>query len=287
MPQDAISLEPGQGGLPSVVVRSQLATARIYLHGAHVAEYRPAGQEPVLWTSRASHFAPGKPIRGGVPLIFPWFGPRAGRPESPAHGFARTRPWTLESTGVSPDGLATVTLSLRDDDATRALWPHAFALRYTVAVGPTLALSLTTTNLGPTPFTFEQALHTYFAIPSIHDATITGLAGVNYIDKVDGLRRKRQGGEPIRITGETDRVYLHTTDTCTLHTPTRTVILEKTGSNTTVVWNPWIAKAKAMPDFGDDEWPEMICIESANAADDAVALPPGASHTMTVAIRPR
>jgi glucose-6-phosphate 1-epimerase len=287
MPQDVVSMEPGQGGLESVVVRSPLATARVYLHGAHVAEYRPAGREPVLFMSGSSHFHPEKPIRGGVPVIFPWFGPRAGHPESPAHGFARTRPWTPESSAVSADGVATIVLALRDDDATRALWPQPFALRYAVAVGSTLTLSLTTTNPGPAAFTFEQALHTYFAVPAIHDVSVTGLAGVEYIDKVDGFKRTRQGGEPIRVAGETDRVYLNTAGACALHTPTRTIVVEKAGSNTTVVWNPWVAKAKAMADFGDDEWPRMICIESANAAENAVTLAPGASHTMAVTIRPR
>jgi glucose-6-phosphate 1-epimerase len=39
-----------------------------------------------------------------------------------------------------------------------------------------------------------------------------------------------------------------------------------------------------MADFGDDEWPGMICIETANAADNAVTVPPHASHTMTATI---
>jgi glucose-6-phosphate 1-epimerase len=185
---EIISPEPSNG-LPSLAIRSPLADARVYLHGAHVAEYRPAGQEPVLFMSKSSWFQPGKPIRGGVPLIFPWFGPRAGHPGSPAHGFARTRPWTVESTAAAADGTATVVLSLTDDEATRTLWPHPFSLRYTVVVGATLSMSLTTRNTGSAPFTFEQALHTYLAIPSIHDASVTGLAGVEYIDKVDNFAR--------------------------------------------------------------------------------------------------
>jgi D-hexose-6-phosphate mutarotase len=63
------------------------------------------------------------------------------------------------------------------------------------------------------------------------------------------------------------------------------LVVEKAGSNATVVWNPWIAKAKAMPDFGDDEWPGMLCIETCNVQQYAITLAPGESHTMIATIR--
>jgi glucose-6-phosphate 1-epimerase len=65
----------------------------------------------------------------------------------------------------------------------------------------------------------------------------------------------------------------------------RRIIVEKSGSATTVVWNPWIAKSAALPDFGNDEWPGMLCIETANAADDAVTLAAGAKHVLTATVR--
>jgi D-hexose-6-phosphate mutarotase len=162
-----------------------------------------------------------------------------------------------------------------------------FALRYCVTVGDALALSLEVRNTTATPVRFEEALHTYLAVGDVREVGIAGLTGAEYLDKADGGKRKTQGSEPIRITAETDRLYLNTRATCTVTDPVwkRRLIIEKAGSDATVVWNPWIAKAKAMPDFGDDEWPQMLCIETGNCADHAITLPPGEAHTLQAIIR--
>ena len=147
-------------------------------------------------------------------------------------------------------------------------------------------MALEVTNPGPDAFTFEEALHTYFAVRDVRNVTVTGLERTDYLDKVTGFDRKTQGSDPIRFTGETDRVYLNTTADCVIDDPgaRRRIAIRKTGSDATVVWNPWIAKARAMPDFGDDEWPEMVCVETCNVNVHARTLAPGASHTMTAII---
>jgi D-hexose-6-phosphate mutarotase len=236
--------------------------------------------------SGSSHFAPGKPIRGGVPLIFPWFGPRAGHPDAPAHGFARTVEWQIESLSIDSDETVTAVFQLEASDQTRGAWPHDFRLRFRVAVGRTLTMTLEVENTGYAPFTFEDALHTYFAVSDVRETTTTGLENTEYLDKTDGMQRKQQGPEPIRITQETDRMYENTRTTCAFDDPglQRRVVVEKSGSQTTVLWNPWIAKAAAMPDFGDDEWPRMLCIETANAGANAITLAPQATHTMRALI---
>lgn len=278
--------EEGAGGLARLAVRSPLAEAHIYLHGAHITHFQPKDAAPVLFMSSKSVFATGKPIRGGVPLIFPWFGPRAGHPESPAHGFARTSEWQVESLAIDDDNIVTLVLQLRSDERTRALWPHDFALRFRVEIARTLTMTLETGNTGAAPFTFENALHTYFIAGDVRETATTGLAGVEYLDKTDGMKRKTQDAEPIRITQETDRVYENTRSTCIVDDPKmkRRLTVEKSGSHTTVVWNPWIAKAAAMADFGDDEWPQMLCIETANASANTITLAPGQSHAMRAVI---
>ncbi len=277
----------GPGGLTALDIATPLARARIFIHGAHVADWAPAGAQPMLFMSAASHFAPDKPIRGGVPICFPWFGGRAGHPQSPAHGFARSAEWHVESLAQEPDGTITATFTITDDSATRAHWPHAFLARYRVRVGTTLEMTLEIENRDTNPFTFEEALHTYFAVSAVQAVEVRGLEGAEYVDKVDAGARKRLGSEPLCFTGETDRVFPSTTATCVLHDPgfKRDIVIEKSGSATTVVWNPWVAKAKAMADFGDDEWPGMACIETANAGADAITLAPGATHSMTARIR--
>jgi len=268
-----LRIDEGRGSLPRVSVTSNLATAEIYLHGAHLTQWQPRGAKPVLFMSEKSWFEPGKPIRGGVPVCFPWFGPR---PDSPAHGFARISSWDLVSCAVQPDGAVRAAFQLGSDESTIGL---------TFTIGGTLEMDLEVRSKAA--FTFEEALHTYFAVADVRQVSVDGLANTDYLDKVDAFKRKTQSPEPIRIAGETDRVYLNTRTTCTVHDPGlgRTLTIEKEGSGTTVVWNPWIAKAKAMPDFGDDEWPQMICVETANVGDGAVRLDAGGSHRMSVRIR--
>ena len=164
--------------------------------------------------------------------------------------------------------------------------PHGLRLAYALHLGHDLSTALTVTNPGDAPITFEEALHTYLAVGDVRQVSVAGLEGVTYADKVDGAQRKTQAEPFVTIGGETDRLYLDTGSVVTLTDPGfgRRIRVEKTGSRSTVVWNPWVAKSKAMPDFGDDEWPGMICIETANAADNAVTVPPHASHSMTAAI---
>jgi D-hexose-6-phosphate mutarotase len=282
-----VSIEPGQGGLTRISVTSDLAEAHIYLHGAHVTHYKPRGSEDVLFLSSKSLYQPGKAIRGGVPVIFPWFGPKANDPAAPAHGTARTVEWELKEVRTTSDGTVVVMMETASTAATLALWPHPFLLRYTVTVGSHLEMALDVGNLSPSPFLFEEALHTYVAVKDVKGISIEGLDGREYLDKTTGMDRKMQPVIPITIVGETDRVYLGTPDAVTVVDPGlgRKLIVEKEGSASTVVWNPWIAKAKAMADFGDDEWPGMMCIETANATENAVELPAGGSHRMVAKIR--
>ena len=281
-----IVFENGTGDLLRLAIHSPLAEAHIYLHGAHVSHFQPRGAEPVLFMSRQSLFAPDKPIRGGVPVIFPWFGPRAGHPDSPAHGFARLAEWRVESLTIDGDEVVTVVLALEADGHTRASWPHDFVLRYRVVVGRQLTMTLEVENTGAEPFTFENALHTYFAVGDVRETATAGLEDAEYLDKTDGLQRKTQGPEPIRISQETDRLFENTRKTCVLDDVQmkRRVTVEKSGSQTTVVWNPWVAKSAAMTDFGHDEWPRMLCIETANAGANAITLAPGTTHSMRAVV---
>lgn len=282
----AVRFEVGPKGLTRVVVDAPQAEAQVYLHGGHVTHYQPHGERPVLFMSQRSRFAPGTPIRGGVPIVFPWFGPKAGEPSAPMHGFARIAVWGVESATQAADGSVTLVLGFEAGDATHPSWPHAYSLRYRVVIGETLDLALEVHNRSDAAITFEEALHTYLAVGDVRQISVAGLASSRYIDKTDSLKRKAQESELIRITDETDRVYLGTKATCVVDDPVagRRLVVDKSGSDATVVWNPWMAKAKAMPDFGDDEWPGMLCIESGNVADHAVTLAPGQRQEMQVSI---
>jgi len=284
---DALYFDAGRDGLTRAVISTEACDAEIYLHGAHITQWNPRGAAPVLFLSSKSLYAPGKAIRGGVPVIFPWFGPRGDGKPGPMHGFARTIEWAVTGTALNDTGGVELTLALDPNQETRALGHSAFHLQFSAVFGRTLQMTLETRNLSEEPFVFEQALHTYFAIADIHRVSVSGLENTVYIDKTDAFRRKRQGGEPIAIESETDRVYLNTGAASTIDDSAlgRRIVIEKSGSQTTVVWNPWMEKTKTLTDMATDDWRRMVCIETANAADNALRLAPGATHRMFASIR--
>src|ERR1043166_4227867 len=268
-----LPFEAGNNQLVRAVLTTPLADAHVYLHGANITHYQPRGQRPVLFLSAKSHFQANKPIRGGVPICFPWFGANANDPNAPMHGTARLNEWAVESAASNADGSVTLTLVLAP-------------CRYRVTVGRALRLSLDVNNASVAPLWFEEALHSYFAVSDARQVSIEGLAGTDYLDKFTNFQPRREGKEPIRLVGETDRIYLKTTATCVINDPdwSRRIVIEKSGSDSTVVWNPWIEKARALPDFGDDEWPGMVCIETCNVKQHAITLLAGQSHTIQGAI---
>jgi glucose-6-phosphate 1-epimerase len=274
------SVVEGNGGLPKVVVATPAAAGEIYLHGAHVTGWEPRGAGPVLFLSAESRWEAGRAIRGGVPICFPWFGGKADDASAPAHGFVRTKAWELESITQHGESIA-VCLFTQSSAETKRWWPADFRASLRATFASELKLELDVRNLGATPIRFEEALHTYLRVGDIQQARVEGLDGVAYVDKTDANSQKKQQGT-ITIVSETDRVYLNTTSALELHDPVlgRRIRAAKAHSLTTVVWNPWVAKAQALADFGDAEWKEMICLETCNVGDFAIELTPGQSHVM-------
>ncbi|WP_345984749.1 D-hexose-6-phosphate mutarotase [Sulfurimonas sp. HSL-1656] len=279
-----------ENGLEIIEISNYEATAKIALQGAHLFEYARHGQPELLWLSPTARFEPGRAIRGGVPVCWPWFGMDPDIPERPQHGFARSVLWRLESVEESDEtGSTIVTLMLDDtmlEQHERRWFPYLFELTMRITIGEQLELALTTKNLGEEPFEITEALHTYFSVGNIAAVSIVGLEGITYADALDGFARKASSA-PIGITRETDRVYLDTEDTVILLDERlgRTVIVGKSGSSSTVVWNPWIDKAARMEDFADDGYTSMVCIETANALSNSVVIAPGDSHTITQSVK--
>jgi glucose-6-phosphate 1-epimerase len=277
-----VSFLDGQGELPMLEVSTSWSTAEIYLHGAHVTNFKKKDEPPLLFMSQCSRFAEGQPIRGGIPVIFPWFGPREGMGQ---HGFARVKAWDLKEFAPAPDGSVSVRFRLPDFPEASAFPP--FTADYTVTVKETLRLELIVTNQSAEDtLTFENCLHSYFELGDIAAISITGLKGATYLDKVANFAEKKETADAIRVASEVDRIYLNTTEDVFVVDPRlgRKIRVQKRGSNSTVVWNPWIAKAQQMPDFGNDEYQRMVCVESGNVSSNQIALPPKKKATLTVEI---
>jgi glucose-6-phosphate 1-epimerase len=279
----AVSFAASADGLITMTVSNAHGSGSIALQGAQLLTWTPTGQEPVVWLSPKAKFAPGKSARGGVPVCWPWFGPHASEAAFPAHGFARAAPWDVVEAAAREDGSHRLSFRLRRGESDAALWPCATPLEIRYTLGLALEIELITRNDSPEHLSLAEALHTYFAVGDVRDIRIEGLDGTEYIDKVDGGQRKQQAG-PVAIAGEVDRVYLGTEADCLIVDPVfkRRVRVEKRGSRSTVVWNPWAEKAAKMGDFVEEGYLGMVCVESANAADDAVALAPGEEHRLWV-----
>lgn len=275
------------GGLIVAEVDNAHATASIALQGAHLMTWAPrtsdGGELPVIWLSADAKLAPGKSIRGGVPVCWPWFGPHASEPKFPGHGFARTVPWEVVATQKLANGATRLVFRIVQSDATRAQWPHPSELELHMVIGPALEMDLVTRNTGTAPITVGDALHTYFEVGDVRQAKVHGLDGCPYIDKVDGGARRQQDGA-VAIASEVDRIYLNSTADCVIEDPVlqRRIRIAKQGSASSVVWNPWIEKAEKMGDLGEDGYLKMLCVESTNADADVVNIAPGAEHHLWV-----
>jgi glucose-6-phosphate 1-epimerase len=287
---DFYSSETDAGGLSKILVSTPTCNAEIYLQGAHLTHFRLADSEPVLFLSKRSKFTQGKAIRGGIPIIFPWFGARTAnalsdRTDGPAHGFARTSLWQLDSATMEGEEVV-VTLTLGPDANSRALGYDHFLVTYTLRLGKSLDLSLSVKNLASSPLLFEEAFHTYFSVGDSTRATVTGLEQTEYLDKTDGSKRKRELSPFLLLTGETDRPYLNTKAPIDLSDPllNRRINIEKQNSNTTVIWNPWKTSIAKFTDMEPDDWLQMLCIESGNAGENAIILNAEQEHQMHVQV---
>jgi D-hexose-6-phosphate mutarotase len=270
-------------GVVVAEIDNSLALATVSLYGGHVVSWRPKHQvEPVLWVSKLVQFKPGKAIRGGVPICWPWFGAHPSNTKLPAHGYARISPWEVVSVRALDNGATEITLALSDTELSRAHGPRAVRLSVRITVGATLEVALTTTNGGDQPMVLSEGLHTYFKVGDVTNISVLGLDGSEYVDLLrDNLRCQQVG--PVRFDGELGRIYVNNQATCVIEDPLlrRRIRIEKSGCLSTAVWNPWTLTAAKMDDLGPEGWRDMVCVESANALENQITVAAGASHTIT------
>src|ERR1700739_4522064 len=275
----------GNGGFPRIAIETSAATAEIYLYGAQVTSWKPAGADEVLFVSDKSYWETGRAIRGGIPVCFPWFRAKADDPHAPSHGFVRTKEWQLESISREDGDSVCACLSTASDESTRRWWPFDFRLEYCITIGKSLRLQLKMMNSGQSALRFEEALHTYFKVGDVEQARVRGLDGAAFLDNRDGNSEKEQSSD-LTISRQTDNAYMNATGVIEIVDPVlrRNLKTEKLGSTSTIVWNPWTDGASSMGDLGEDEWRRMLCAEGANILSSAITLDSGQSHAMTITI---
>ncbi|AMV32519.1 Putative glucose-6-phosphate 1-epimerase [Pirellula sp. SH-Sr6A] len=270
----ALCFENHSSGLVQGVVQTKFCEGRFFLHGAHVSHWHPSHTAwPVLFMSEQSSFAEGKPIRGGIPLCFPWFSAHPTDPSQPAHGLVRQARWKFVESRFENESVRVVMERIADE----------FLLRCKVEFGTELALELKMTNRSSQTRDCEVALHTYFDVAAIEKVSVEGLEKVPYFDQ---LSRKVCSAEhkPVRFDRETDRIYQGPVGSILLRDAerNRTISIDSANANSTIVWNPWVEKSKRMPDFGDEEYHRMCCIETASVRDHRMTLAPSETHIIGV-----
>ncbi|WP_345978033.1 D-hexose-6-phosphate mutarotase [Sulfurimonas sp. HSL3-7] len=269
-----------ENGLIKIVIDNEYAEAEIYLHGANLTHFQPKGEEAVIFNGKKTIFAASKTVHAGIPICWPWFGPHPTESTKPQHGFARDMLWQLKNTRVLGSGETEVVLTLIENAQSLELWPHSFELELTFTIGRNLSVSHKTTNTSKLPFTLTQALHSYFFIGDIESAEVRGVEGTPFVDYVDGRKEKTETAS-LHVSRTVNRVYIPTQATCRIIDPLlkRTIIIEKEGSDSTTIWNPW--QESGIHDLPGDAYRKFLCIETTNALSDAKSLQPGESCMIT------
>ncbi|MDO6595222.1 D-hexose-6-phosphate mutarotase [Neptuniibacter sp. 1_MG-2023] len=275
--------------LIAVSVKNKSASATIFLQGAQLAEYKQAGERPLLWLSDQCDYQVGKPLRGGIPICWPWFGDLAKNPDQvkdqisldvvPAHGLVREQEWQLVDVNLIDSETTQIKLEL--DVQPSDLWPFPALLKLEVTVGRSLSMNFEVINTGDKAFSFTSALHSYFNVAGIEGVEVLGLEDVEYIDTLKDWRLSCSS-DPLRVSSEIDRIYKNLSGVVLINDPGFARQIEVTSRNAPdlVVWNPWTEKAKRLSHFADQAFHKMLCLESAHLLDNLQTLAPDQSFSM-------
>jgi len=263
-----------------VTLYGKESQCKIALHGAQVLSFIPKNAKDLLWLSTKATYEEGVAIRGGIPICFPWFASEA----KPAHGFARLLEWEVVQSGVDEEGNPHIRFRLESTAKTKTMWDYDFCAELLVKVSKGLELQFIVENRDTKSFSITEALHTYFSVSNIADISVEGLEGKRYTDSLKDTINVQEGA--IIVAEEIDRIYHDSPQTSVIvdRGYRRQIAISKENSNSTVVWNPWIDKSSSMKDFDEGGYEKMLCVESANVAQNAVRINPGEQHTMKVVI---
>jgi glucose-6-phosphate 1-epimerase len=273
----------GKGGLPFLRLTHMSGFSVVLSeYGAHVVSWISPQESELLFTSEAATYEVGKPIRGGVPIIFPQFGKGA----LPQHGFARVKQWKVVREQIGATDAVSVTLRLNSNEESEGVWPHPFTVELEVVLTEVLLMSLRVVNTGRATFSFTSAMHNYFRAQDVSGMTICGLRDVEYSDFLLERKTFMETRETFSIAGPIDRAYRDSPETIILESALdkRRYLITKEGFSDTVVWNPWDVGAKAIADMTPEEYRVMVCVESGNILTPVV-LEPGDIHASAQILR--
>lgn len=279
-----------QDQLLMVVIENEFASAKITTHGATVLSFCPKGQQELIWVSDCARYDGSRPVRGGIPVCWPWFGAHPTEASLPAHGFVRNQVWRLDSVVTLETGKTQVCLCYEPTEADRLMWPYRFSLSLTLVVGESLRMSLSTTNEDSQSFELTEALHTYFSVAEANAIQVEGLKGSLHQDKLNQAIPDEIQTTDVVVYPPMDSVYLNQQGTIRIRDALneRSILIDKENAQSVVVWNPGEIGAQKFVDMSDQAWPNMLCVEAGNVLDNAITLEAGEQHcfNMVLSVRP-
>ena len=274
-------IDGSSGNLPLIRVENSLGCALIALQGAQVLSFQPKNAQEMLWISPKANFAPGIPLRGGIPLSIPWFA--FHNDDLPVHGFVRTESWTLASQGTADDESTWLELELKDSAQTRAWWGGPFRIVHTIRVGRELRLELAIHNDSPAPVRLESVWHSYFAIGAIDKVGIMGLDGCPGIDKNRDRSRFVHYGK-LRVQGPTDLIFPRVPAIQVLER-SQGAIQVASSCQGAVVCNHWNMDS-LIDDLGEGSHCHFVCLERGDLDETAIDLAGNSVHRAWMRLSP-
>jgi glucose-6-phosphate 1-epimerase len=265
----------------------QGSTAIVLLYGATIISWKSFSQgrasDPVnhpverLFLSSKAILDGSKPVRGGIPVVFPIFGPPT-KPEHiklAQHGFARSQRWSFDGVVLDDDAGVSVKLGtsrrhqLPFHRAEKILvlssnnideYPFPCKLSYTITLAEhQLTSRLQVDNTGPSVMAFQALLHTYHRLPA-QLVRIAPLKGLTYLDKTEpGAPKKTEARDAVNVHAFTDFVYENARTassgryTLTCEGVDR-IEVQCTGFDDLVVWNPGQDNGAKMSDMENGGW---------------------------------
>lgn len=269
-------------GLPLLHLQTPLCEAVIALQGAQLLRFKPRSGSDLLWLSPKCQFQSGTPLRGGIPVCLPWFGPHPTDSDKPKHGFARNRDWTLKRVTETDKGHYQLCFDFVSP--CDPLFSQSFTAELEMQLGDSIKLHLSVENHDARPLTCSWALHTYIPTSDIKALRLPALADAVYADNLDERKRKTQTA-PLHFAGtELDRIFPRAPQTLVVENRPR-LAMESVNSPSAIVWNPGPEKAAGMADVGVEHVSEFVCVERGAALEEAWGLAPGERRSAWLEIR--
>lgn len=234
-----------------LIYQSDAFECMIAWQGAQLLHWQPAGQVPIVFTSPESSFVKGVPIRGGIPVCWPWF----GRRNTPMHGFARLLPWQIKTLHATESNLEVI-FSLTHSEATQKYTKATFNLELALSVSAK-ACELSLVHDADERIEVTAALHSYFMVGDIRQTAVANL-GHHFFNALTQTYEKV--ADPRFFNQALDGYYSAPRDISIIADSVhrRKLYIEHMASNV-VLWNPW----NALSDLSIESSDHMLCVESA------------------------